>query len=116
MQYEHYKFLHMMGLISMFIGMGGMITYSKGSSPFKGLIAGFHGTGLILLLIGGFGIAAKLHMGFPKWMMFKLVIWIVLGAMIVLAKRGILKGAALWGTLLFLGALAAFFGTMKPFN
>ena len=115
MQYEHYKLLHMIGVISLFIGLGGMISYSNGSSPFKGLIAAFHGIGLVLILISGFGIAAKLHLGFPTWMMVKLFIWIALGGMVALAKRGVLKGAALWGVLLLLGAIAAFMGTVKPF-
>lgn len=115
MQYEHYKILHMIGVISLFIGLGGMISYSNGSSPFKGLIGAFHGIGLVLILISGFGIAAKLHLGFPTWMIVKLFAWVILAAMIVIAKRGVLKGAALWGVILFLGALAALMGTLKPF-
>ena len=110
-----YKFIHLIGVLSLFLGLGGMITYSKGSTPIKGLIAGFHGIGLVLILISGFGMAAKLKYGFPTWMIIKLVIWLTLGAMIVLAKRGILKGAALWGVMLLLGAIAAYLGIMKPF-
>lgn len=115
MDYTFYKLLHMIGLVSLFLGIGGMISYSKGTSPFKGLIGAFHGIGLILILVSGFGISAKLNMGFPTWMMVKLGIWIALGAMIPLAKRGVLKGAALWGVVLLLGAFAAYFGLMKPF-
>jgi uncharacterized membrane protein SirB2 len=115
MEYEHYKLLHMIGLISLFLGLGGMISYTQGSSPFKGLIGAFHGIGLTLLLVSGFGIAAKLHLGFPSWMIVKLVIWIALGAIIVFAKRGILKGATLWGVMLLLGAIAALMGISKPF-
>lgn len=115
MQYEHYKLLHMIGLISLFLGLGGMITYTQGNSPFKGLIGAFHGIGLTLLLVSGFGISAQLHLGFPTWMIVKLIIWVALGAIIVLAKRGILKGATLWGVMLLLGAIAAFMGTSKPF-
>ena len=110
-----YKLIHMIGVISLLLGAGGMITYSKGSTPIKGLIASFHGMGLVLILISGFGMAAKLKLGFPAWMIVKLVIWLAFGAMIVLAKRGVLKGAALWGVMLLLGALAAYLGIMKPF-
>lgn len=116
MDYTFYKLLHMIGLISLFLGLGGMISYSKGSSPFKGLIGAFHGIGLVLILIGGFGIAAKHHLGFPTWMMVKLGIWIALAAMIPLAKRGVLKGAALWSVVLLLGAFAAYLGIMRPFQ
>ncbi len=115
MQYEHYKLLHMIGLISLFLGLGGMISYTKGSSPYKGLIGSFHGIGLTLLLVSGFGIAAKLNLGFPTWMIVKLIVWIALGGIIVFAKRGPLKGATLWTVMLLLGAIAAFMGTSKPF-
>lgn len=116
MDFTFYKLLHMIGLVSLFLGIGGMISYSKGTSPFKGLIGAFHGIGLVLILVGGFGISAKLHYGFPTWMIIKLVIWVALAAMIPLAKREVLKGAALWSVVLILGTLAAYLGIMKPFQ
>ena len=105
----------MIGLISLFLSLGGMISYSKGNSPAKALIASFHGIGLALILISGFGLSAKLNLGFPNWMIIKLILWIAFSVMIVLAKRDVLKGAILWSIILFLGACAAYLGIMKPF-
>ena len=50
-----YKLIHLIGVIALLLGAGGMITYSNGSSPIKGLVAAFHGLGLVLILISGFG-------------------------------------------------------------
>lgn len=113
MDIAFYKLIHMIGLISLFLGMGGMITYVKGQSPVKGLIGAFHGIGLLLIIVGGFGLKAKLHYeGFPSWIIIKLLIWFAFGAMIVLAKRGVLKGATLWSVMLLLGVVAAYLGIM----
>ena len=59
--------------------------------------------------------AAKFHLGFPGWMIVKLGILAFFGATIVLAKRGLLKSAALWCVVFLLGGAAAWLGIMKPF-
>ena len=53
-----------------------------------------HGIGLLLILLGGFGMQAKMKdvyqavygSGFPTWLIIKIVIWLALGGGIVLAK------------------------------
>lgn len=117
MDYTVYKLLHMIGIFSLFLALGGMISYSKGTSPNKALIGAFHGIGLVLILVSGFGLKAKLFIdGFPTWIIAKLVLWLVFGGIVVIAKKGILKGAALWSVMLLLAAAAAYLGIMKPFQ
>ncbi len=58
---------------------------------------------------------AKMSLGFPNWMIVKLVIWLIFGAAIVLAKRGILTGAAAWVVMIGLATGAAYLGLFKPF-
>ncbi|MFP5520527.1 MAG: hypothetical protein ACLGGX_11530 [Bdellovibrionia bacterium] len=76
-----------------------------------------HGVGLALILISGFGMAARLGLvsGLPGWIHAKLAIWVLLGAGIALAKR---KGAIGWPVavlLMGLGTTAAYIAINKPF-
>ena len=82
-----------------------------------------HGVALVLIILGGFGMQARMKeayvlqfdTGFPNWMIVKLIIWIIFGAAIVLAKRDILKGSTAWLVMIGLASVAAYLGLMKPF-
>ncbi|MFZ4765496.1 MAG: hypothetical protein ACOYMN_11125, partial [Roseimicrobium sp.] len=53
-----YHLAHLVGLILLFVGIGGLAGgYSK--SALK-----FHGLGLLILLIAGFGLVAKLKLSY----------------------------------------------------
>lgn len=121
MPYEFYKVLHLLGIMLLFFGFGGVLiaTYAKleltKSARMMGVIT--HGVGLLLLLISGFGMAARLGLvqGLPGWVHAKLGIWLLLGAAIALVKR---RGVIGWpvAVLLFgLGVTAAFIAINKPF-
>ncbi len=85
-----YKFLHHAGLILTFLSLGGLAAYAmlgqaKGAG--RGVFVALHGTGLVLVLVAGFGWLAKLGYGLPAWAVVKLLIWAALGAVIVPLKR-----------------------------
>lgn len=107
-----YKVLHLAGVMTVFLGLGmGMLpepVYRK-----KGML--FHGIGLLLILVSGFGMIAKLEYGFPGWMLVKLVLWLIIGVLPILAKRNVLPLAAAWTTALVLGIAAAYLGIFKSF-
>lgn len=104
-----YKIIHYVGIFTLMISLGSLFTkYNKGA------VMG-HGIGLILILLGGFGMQAKMSLGFPNWLIVKIVIWFIFGAAIVLAKRGILKGPSAWIVMIVLATAAAYLGMMKPF-
>lgn len=121
MSYQFYKVLHMLGFMILFFGFGGLLmaAYSKVQLSKGARIMGFatHGIGLLLVLISGFGMAAKLgYMSqFPAWLQTKIGIWLVLGIAISLVKRkgyiGWPVAILLWG----LGTTAAFIAINKPF-
>ncbi|MCS6837702.1 MAG: hypothetical protein NZ480_02550 [Bdellovibrionaceae bacterium] len=118
MSYSFYKILHISGIALFFLGLGWFIILNKVQtkevSRFWGGV--FHGLGLLLLFVSGFGLAAKL--GFfsqiPNWMFIKILIWIALAVSIV----GFRKYPRLWlFNLLLIWALftgALFLVTMKP--
>ncbi len=112
MSYAFYKFLHLIGLTSLILGLGGAIigTYVVGQKPSVGrkAIAITHGLGMLLMLVGGFGMLARLGMQWPWWISVKLFIWLALGAWIVVAYRLSTKHfLAVWLTPLLLVAVAA---------
>jgi hypothetical protein len=101
MSYEIYKIIHLLGLTLVVLSLGGIAMHSinggtKGTNVFKKGAMITHGVGLLLLLVAGFGMLARLGIhSFPLWVVAKLVIWLLLGAAAVVAyKRGLAR--AVW--------------------
>ncbi len=121
MTFEFYKILHLSGLIFLFFGFGGLLVTSYAGVTIKGpaKIMGFatHGLGLLFLLIGGFGMLAKLgQMGqMPGWVIGKIVIWLFMGVGISLVKRKGHLGWPIATLLIVLGTTAAVLAINKPF-
>lgn len=110
-----YKILHLAGLMTLFTGLAVLLVQGK-DGPLRKQALIFHGIGLFLLLLGGYGLMAKLKLPYTAgWVFLKLGIWVVFGATVVLAKKGILKGAVGWAVCIVLGVVAAWAGLTKPF-
>jgi len=118
MSYTFYKFIHLAGVMLVFLAYGGVIAQAM-TRNFDARVRKFgaimSGVGLLLLLVGGFGMQAKLHLGFPGWVIAKIVIWFVLGGMVALINRKPELGRVWWWLTLILGLTAAIFGIQKPF-
>lgn len=121
MAYETYKLLHYAGLMLLFFGLSGALTLKMAgvafTGPAKKLAFMSHGIGLFLMLLGGFGMLARLGIAanIPGWVYAKMVIWLVLGGSIALAKR---KGQIGWPLMILfvgLGVTAAWLALTKPF-
>lgn len=116
MSVEFYKLLHLVGLICLFTSLGGFLAYQGDPSRKVKMVGILHGVGLLLLLVSGFGMQAKLAYGFPFWIILKVLLWLALGALLTLAKKGTLspKNAILVG--LLLGAIATYSGLFGKFG
>ncbi len=119
MSYLAYKVLHIVGILAVFLALGGLAARSLDGSTDMGSraakLAGMtHGLALILVLVSGFGLIAKLGTGFALWVWLKLAVWLVLGAMIALVRRMPQFASLLWFTIPLLGALAAYLALYKP--
>jgi hypothetical protein len=117
-----YKFLHILGIMMIFASLGGMIHYvinggTKTQNRWQKAAAATHGLGMVLVLLGGFGMLARLgiHWPWPGWVIGKIIIWIILGGIIALIYRLPNANKALWYIVLLLGAFAAYLAIMKPF-
>ncbi len=118
--YSLLQLVHWLGIILVVLAFGGVILFTlsggqKVNAPRK-MIAITHGVGLLLALIGGFGMAGRSGIGFPfpGWLWCKLVIWLALGGLLGVAYR---RPAAkiLWFGVPFLVLLAGFMALVRPF-
>ncbi|HKV12836.1 MAG TPA: hypothetical protein VJ725_32125 [Thermoanaerobaculia bacterium] len=116
-----YKVLHILGILFTFIALGGLLLASRtgGERVQDRKLAGMlHGIGLVIILVSGFGALARIGMSnpgiWPLWMWIKLVVWLLLGAALVLIKRAPGLRTLLWILLPVLGAVAAYMAFFKP--
>ena len=120
--YSVYKVLHLTGVLMVFLSLGGVamnaINTSGASIAWKKPAAITHGIGLLISLVGGFGLLARLgimHGGLPGWALAKLCIWILFAGMIgvLLKKPNLAK--PIWFVMIVGGSLAAYLAGYKPF-
>src|SRR5258708_2098765 len=101
MSVEFYRVVHVSGILLLFSGLAGLWgTYASGSAPKKSLriaLSSIHGIGMVVLLVSGFGLAAKLGLvgSLPVWLYLKMSVWLLLGGSMVMAKRKADWGASL---------------------
>ncbi|MCB1033746.1 MAG: hypothetical protein KDD47_07925 [Acidobacteria bacterium] len=114
-----YKVLHLLGVMMIFFALGAQLLRAQIGEAAQGVskaaAGALHGVGLILALVGGFGLLAKLGTGFEGWVWAKLAIWIFLGAATAVIKRAVGLRAALWFALPAIGLVAAWLALYKPF-
>jgi hypothetical protein len=116
-----YKFLHLIGVVLLFLALGGAVLRARLGAAVgetgRRLVAITHGVALVVLLVAGFGSLAKLgfHFPFPAWVWIKIVIWLLMGGVVVFLRARPQSANAWWWRIALLGALAAYLGVYKPF-
>jgi hypothetical protein len=121
--YEAYKVLHLLGVVCVIAALGGVAVHAGNGGQRQGnalrrVISALHGLGLLVILVAGFGLLARLDLvsgGLPMWVYGKLALWLVAGALLAIPYR---RPAAARGTLMIglplLGAIAAWLAVYKP--
>ncbi len=114
-----YKIFHILGFFLIFSALGGTTIASLlGSSDDKRarrLTGISHGVGLLLLLISGFGMLARLGLGFDGWVFGKMGIWLLLGTSGFLIRMRPGWASLFWIVLPLLGMVAGYLALYKPF-
>ena len=106
-----YHILHLVGVIFVFVGIGGLL--SPNGNTRTGMK--YHGIGLLIILIAGFGLIAKLNLSYTApWVIGKMIIWLALGGLPVLAKKRALQPGVIVLIAVALGGVAAYLGYLKP--
>lgn len=119
------KVIHIFGILLLIFSLGGLCLHfvfngsTRGPSTGRKLVAIAHGIGLLIVLIGGFGLLARLGIdpgtNWPMWVWLKLGIWILFGAMTILISRKPTLAKPLWLGIPALGAIAGYLAIHKPF-
>lgn len=111
MSLQTYHILHLAGLICVFIGFGGLLSSEGAKKAMK-----WHGIGLVISLVSGFGMLAKMGImgAMPVWVWIKIALWLVLGFLPVLAKRRVLAAPVVVLIAVIIGAALACLGYLKP--
>ena len=128
--YPVYKLVHIIGIVLAMSALGGAALLAMvgaydtpvagGRSP-RRLLASLHGLGAFLILLGGFGMLARLGIvqggitNFPGWLLVKIAVWVVVAGALFLPRRQPGLARPLLLALPVLGGLAAYMAIFKPF-
>jgi hypothetical protein len=120
--YAVYKLIHILGVLVLFLALGGLSLHAanggtRDTNHRRRLAMMTHGIGLFVILLGGFGMLARLgiNTGFPGWIWAKLTIWVALVALVLLPYRFPALARPLWLLVPVLGTTAAYMALYKPF-
>lgn len=131
--YATYKVVHYLGIFLLLTALAARLGRAAGfaagsastgpsaptSDPWKKRLGVTHGIALFLILLGGFGMLARLDithgLGLPGWIWAKLGIWTLLGAAILVASRIPALSGRLLVVVPALAVLAGIIALYKPF-
>lgn len=112
-----YRLLHVVSLLVLFLGLGGLLAHEPGKAP-KSCLA-LHGLGLLGLAVCGVGLMHKSSppIDWQPWIYAKIAALVVLGVVPVLVRRGVLTRFVAFLLVLAIGTGGAWLGLVqdKPF-
>lgn len=108
------RLLHVVSLLLVFLGLGGLLAHEPGKAP--RWFGALHGIGLLGMAVCGVGLMHKSspQLEWQPWVFAKIAGWLVLGAMPTLVKKGVLSRAAALLLALAVGAAGAWLGLANP--
>lgn len=120
MSYDFYKIMHYLGIFLTLSALGGQFVQALNGgdakqAPARRWIGMFHGIGLLLVLVAGFGMLAKAQLPIQGWTITKLLIWVLLGGVGAVAARKRSAAGLLWVLTIVLAVSAAYLARFKPF-
>jgi hypothetical protein len=122
--YAVYKVIHYAGIFLLVTALGAALSRAAASpggdfaDPWRKRLVALHGISLFLILLGGFGMLARLDategMGLPGWVWAKLGIWLLLGGALAARRSPGLAARVLWAVPI-LAVLSGVVALTKPF-
>jgi hypothetical protein len=107
-----YHIVHLVGFMILFAGIGLLAGGPANRKP----AAMLHGTGLLLILVSGFGLLAKMGIttSYPQWVIYKWVLFAILVFLPLIGKRKILPMPVVVTLAFLCGGTLAWLGYLKP--
>ncbi len=122
MPYEVYKVLHLGGMFLLFTVLGGIALHvlnggTRESNAGRKLTGALHGIALFIILLGGFGMLARLGLigGFPGWVWAKIAVWALIPIIGTMPYRQPATAKAVLFALPLIGVFTAWVAIYKPF-
>lgn len=121
---DFYEILHVIGIAMVFLTIGGVSIHAanggtKNTSTTRPLIGSIHGLGSLLVLVGGFGMLARLGFlhgaNFPGWLWVKIIVWVILSVVVLLPYRFPALAKPFVLLLPLLAGVAVYMALYKPF-
>ena len=120
--HQLYNLVHIVGIVLVVSALAGaaVLAHTRGDHEARStrrMLAILHGIGAFLVLLGGFGMLARLGIvqgGFPGWIWVKLAIWVVVAIALLLPYRRPALARPLVLALPVLVGLAAYMALYKP--
>lgn len=121
---DFYEIVHLIGIAALFMAIGGVAVHAANggstiTSATRRIVGIAHGLGALLILVGGFGMLARLGVkhgeGFPGWLWAKVVIWMVLTAVVIVPYRKPALARPVLVVLPLLAGVAVYMALYKPF-
>jgi hypothetical protein len=122
--YQAYKVLHLLGIFLALAALAGLALAAangatRQSNTARRLISIGHGAGLLIVLVAGLGLLARLGAmhgaAFPGWVWAKLVIWLIVGGLVGVPYRRPDLARSVFLAVPLLGTIAAWLAIYKPF-
>lgn len=114
MPFTVYSLMHVVGALLVFAAIGSAIA-TRGTESTRKHQGIAHGVGMLLLVVAGFGMLAKLEYGFPLWVIVKMVLWVVMAIMPTLVRKSGASAGLLWSVLAALALVISGLALYKPF-
>lgn len=120
---EFYNVVHIIGIVILMSSLGGVALHAMNggtgaNNASRRFITTLHGIGAFLILLGGFGMLARIGFrheeSFPPWLLVKLTVWVFLAAAPFLPYRRPQWARWLMLGLPVMGGVAAWMGIYKP--
>lgn len=113
MSVEFYRVLHLVGVLMLFLGLGGILAVTDGKAP--KVYSVLHGVGLLVMLVAGIGTLHKASLPWDNVIFAKMACWVLLGAAPFLVRRGVLPRVGALTLVLVIGGVAVWLAKTKPF-
>lgn len=121
--YAFYKIVHVLGIALVLVSLGGFAVHAlhggaKTENRARRLLIGMHGAGALFVLVGGFGLLARINFahgsGFPLWLWVKLGVWALTAALVMVPYRAPQAARPMLIALPLLAMTAAMMAVYKP--